>query len=128
MEHLLASSFILINVASGSAEITIMDAAEKQLQEPDITDINPDQASVPEKRKRTPRQKGKREDDLKAFSKREIEYKLTGGQLGCGCGSRYTELGKETSVRLIFHPAMFDIEWDVSVADCFKPEHAASYD
>ena len=104
------------------AEVTFEDSTPDERIEPEITDIFPDQSETAgEKKKRKPRQKGQRENNLKELPHQEIVYELKADERQCGCGGTYTELSTEKSTRLIFHPACFEVaEEIVHVYKCNK--------
>lgn len=90
------------------AEITIIDASEKQREEPSITDINPSQDAKPKPRK--PHKKGKLEDLIKALPEKIESYTLKGDELQCSCGGTFNPIGEpEAITRLEFTPASFQV-------------------
>jgi transposase len=93
------------------AEITIVDASEAELREPEIEDINPSQPSEKKtSHNRKPREVGKLDELLKPFSVVNVPHKLDESELQCKCGGTYTEIGKKTYRQLAFHPASFEVE------------------
>lgn len=88
------------------AEITIVEASSEELREPTIEDIHPGQE---EAKKRKPHPKGKREPDLSALEEREISYELPEDRRICECGGSLKDIGKQTTTRLEFHPAYFEV-------------------
>ena len=99
--------------AEGYEQMNLFNEAENEAdpyaEEPSFEEIHP--ASY--KRKK---HSGKKEEDLSAFEVTEtIEYKLEGEARHCpDCGKKYKVVTKETTKRLKFVPAKFEIEEEVT--------------
>ena len=94
--------------AEGYTQLSLFNEAEQEADpnapEPELEEVHPS----PYKRKK---RSGKKEDDLSSFETTEvIEYKLSNSDCYCpNCNTKYKVVTKETTKRLKFIPARFEV-------------------
>ena len=88
------------------AEVLIVD---KYVIEPTIGQVCPELEDTTSK-KRTPRPKGKREEDLAGLPVKVVEHTLSESELQDKFGTTWRRLPDEVYKRLAFHPATFEVE------------------
>lgn len=89
------------------AEVTIVN---KYVIEPSLEQVCPDIEDTEPTKVRKPKQKGKRDEDLKGLPVKVIEYTLSEEELREKFGDSWRRLPDEVYKRLAFNPATFEVE------------------
>ena len=89
------------------AEVTIVN---KYVIEPSLEQVCPDIEDTKPVQTRKPKQKGKRDEDLKDLPVKVIEHTLSEEELLEGFGDSWRRLPDEVYKCLAFHPATFEVE------------------